>query len=84
MTREEILKLEPGPELDRLMAERVMGWEYDLLRDAWFKDGEGGIWAENWHPSTDIAAAWELIEALRRKGFIIDITGWPEDFIVKI
>ena len=27
MIREEILKLEPGPELDRLAAERVMGWE---------------------------------------------------------
>jgi len=27
MTREEILKLEPGPELDRLVAEKVMGWE---------------------------------------------------------
>jgi len=40
MTSEEILKMETGPELDRLVAERVMGWEYDLLRDAWFKDRE--------------------------------------------
>jgi len=61
MTREEILKLEAGPQLDRIIAERVMGWEYDLLRDAWFKDGEGEIWAENWHPSTDIKAAWEVL-----------------------
>ena len=27
MTREEILKLEPGPELDRVVAERIMGWK---------------------------------------------------------
>jgi len=84
MTHEETLKLEPGPKLDRLVAERVMGWEFDLLRDAWFKDGEGEIWAENWHPSTDIAAAWKVVKALREKGSVIDILSCPEDFTVKI
>jgi len=33
MTREEILKLEPGPELDRLVAERVKGWKRRLCED---------------------------------------------------
>jgi len=75
MTREEILKLEAGPQLDRIIAERVMGWEYDLLRDAWFKDGEGEIWAENWHPSTDIKAAWKVVENRRQWGWTWKMTG---------
>ena len=73
MTREEILKLEPSPELDRLVAERVMEWQEssdfaieketgDLfkidLSDSIFK----GLW--KWSPSTDIAAAWEVVNKL--------------------
>ena len=73
MTREEILKLEPSPELDRLVAERVMEWQEssdfaieketgDLLKidlsDSIFK----GLW--KWSPSTDIAAAWEVVNKL--------------------
>jgi len=83
MTREEILKLEPGPELDRLIAERVMGWK----NHEDFNFGPGGqIWRDKrvWSPSTDIATAWEVIETLREKKFVIDILGSLEDFIVKI
>jgi len=74
MTSEEILKMEAGPELDRLVAERVMEW--DEGKD--FGIGESGIVRyiregpkyfertkiEAWAPSTDIKAAWEVMERL--------------------
>jgi len=80
-TREEILKLEPGPELDRLVAERVMGWKEG--KD--FGVGESGIvWyiregpkyfertrIEAWSPSTDIAAAWQVVEKLANRGIVV-------------
>lgn len=54
MTREEILALEPGPELDRLIAERVMGWKLESdpeLPRAWLRyDSEQAkwVWAGWW------------------------------------
>lgn len=51
MTKQEILALQPGPETDRLVAEKVMGW--------------GGNSEELlWSPSGDIRAAWEVVQYL--------------------
>ena len=84
MTREEILKLEPGPELDRLMAEKVMGWKRTTEGAppgcAYWKDDDGFVRANetpggslNWNPSTDIAAAWQVVEKLASKGIVVVI-----------
>lgn len=58
-----------GPELDRLVAERVMGWGPCT-----------GVDLEQWHPSTDIAHAWEVVERVRGGiGFSIqrcEMLGW--------
>ena len=78
MTKEEILNMEPGPELDRLVAERVMGWrslkEYILI-------GEGGPFVSGvyydgklWSPSIDIAAAWEVIRRCNELGWAFELT----------
>lgn len=69
MTREEILKLEPGFELDRLVAEKVMGWEegYEFVCDGWgllYYVNFGLERKRPWSPSTNIATAWEVIEHL--------------------
>ena len=87
MTRDEILALKPGRELDALVAEKVMGW-----RKKTFPGGGGGYTAwvdENkkamklisnftmietcyrcdyFRPSTDIAAAWEVVEKMLERG----------------
>jgi len=109
MTRAEILRLEPGPELDQLVAERVMGWHLPddpELPKAWMKkDPESrtgevwvGWWAEEppvekdpdtleeyipsawllaghkiWSPSTDIAAAWEVVKKMLDSGWGCEI-----------
>jgi len=85
MTREEILRMEAGSELDQLIAERVMEWKEGQKTLLSRRCGVG-ILGEKALPrySTDIAAAWEAVEALREKEFVIDILGSLEDFIVKI
>jgi len=65
MTREEILKLEPGPELDRLVAEQVMRWRLDEDWQEWFDaQGHSQGWQEDFKPSADIAAAMEVVNKL--------------------
>ena len=74
--------LEPGPELDALVAEKVMGWEVTRRDHPMLEGGEQVIHAKDadgalraviwdianyprslwWHPSTDITAAWEVVE----------------------
>lgn len=66
----------PGIELDALVAEKVMGWASpaeggwlgnEKIRPhqmAW-RSREGVTlhsYKETWHPSTDIAAAWDVVE----------------------
>lgn len=58
-----------GPELDKLVAEKVMGWE--ICGDKWkgFPNTVGNarptIHARNWCPSTNIAHAWDVVEFMR-------------------
>ena len=84
VTREEILQLQPGPKTDQLVAEKVMGWKQEEI---WL-DFEGRLWrkvgcanpneplyvyAGPWSPSTDIAAAWEVVEALVSRGWHFEL-----------
>ena len=95
LTREEIMNMKPGRELDALAAEKVMGW-----RKKTFPGGGGGFTAwvdENekvmklisnstmsetcyrcdyFRPSTDIAAAWEVVEKMSEQ--------WPQYQLAKI
>jgi len=73
MTRDEVMALEAGPELDALVAEKVMGWHRAACSN-WTERRSGQPWldvdslsAANpfWSPSTDIAAAWEVVEKVR-------------------
>lgn len=68
-----INELKPGRELDALVAEKVMGWARIIMADQAWADV-----SNNWHSdymgtvggkrtviplfSTDIAAAWEVVE----------------------
>lgn len=69
MNKEQILKMQVGRELDDLVAEKVMG--YEIERFSFTYDGyseESTIWlrAESkYNPvpfSTDISAAWKVVE----------------------
>jgi hypothetical protein len=50
-------------EIDRLVAEKVMGWKADF-RDDVYENSPRRWLVSGWRPSTDIAAAWEVVEKL--------------------
>jgi hypothetical protein len=53
--------VEPGLELDTLVAEKVMGWTRIGGHYAWATiEGETRTW-KGFQPSTDISAAWEVV-----------------------
>lgn len=74
MTKDEILKMEAGRELDALVADRVMGWKSTGGRHLAWEKGNGLItwedssWGNGFRPSTEIYAAWEVVEKFFRKG----------------
>lgn len=66
--------MSPGPELDRLIAEKVMGWNHyaQFPGECQFMDDHEGCWWEtktsgqpvadlSWSPSTDWRAAGEVL-----------------------
>lgn len=58
--------MKPGRELDALVAEKVMGLtssEVEIHRQFWLD----GCFSNLPHYSTDIAAAWEVVEKLTSK-----------------
>ena len=73
MTKDEVLNVEAGREMDALVAERVMGWS----RSRWApidsllppKDDKKRIEGHTYYVplfSTDIAAAWEVVEEMNK------------------
>ena len=65
-----------GRELDALVAEKVMGWKVDNEHPyTTYYDGIDfmGSNCEDdqayWSPSTDIAAAWQVVEKMRERGY---------------
>lgn len=71
--------MKPGRELDALIAEKVMGWTWDE-KSAWSPSGSkwsrkvpGKVILDEWgwllHYSTDICAAWEVVEKMSQIGF---------------
>jgi len=66
MTREEIKEMKPGKELNLLVSEEVMRWlrpkDPVLTTEAWLTF---------FRPSTDIAAAWRVVEEMHKKLFSV-------------
>lgn len=68
----DIDSLEAGPELDRLVAERVMGW--NLVDLTWYCNGNPTLYHNYypdpdcgelpWNPSENISAAWKVAEEI--------------------
>src|SRR4030042_3346242 len=86
MTKDEILNMPAGREMDALIAEKVMGWKISLIDltygGRWenIETGElmGGI--QYWNPSENISAAWEVVEKMKSEGWeiLIQWANWNE------
>jgi hypothetical protein len=81
-------ELVAGRELDALVAERVMGWQVDTDKEGyWCNDAGWTGWLvpeseadaryeqdRCWRPSTDITAAWQVVEHIKERegcGFFV-------------
>jgi hypothetical protein len=97
MTKDEIVNMPAGRELDRVIAGKVMGWEKEIAiqtggaRIIYFKDGDKIRTIEptsygSFQPSTDIAASWDVVnKIIEDAGKDIEIkTVFCRDFNVKI
>jgi hypothetical protein len=86
MTREEILAMEPGHKLDALVAEKVMRWtkegNYWLSHTCRIRTWEQTSYP-GFQPSTDISAAWEVVESLRDKWYYLEIRTCADDWVVQ-
>lgn len=80
MTRDDILNMPAGRELDLLIALKVMGWEHNSLGDAWIREGEPWVGCDEFQPSVDIAAAWEVVERLKELGVYLTICTLENDY----
>lgn len=67
-------EMEAGPEMDRAIAERVMGWHargFDGKWHDWYDQHEFVRGLSRWQPSTNIAHAWEVLTAIRQRLFSV-------------
>jgi hypothetical protein len=76
----DIDKLEAGQALDQLVAEKVMGWTLKKIGDhrvwgqtGWAPAGNYTTGEKVFAPSTDIAAAWEVVERLNKLHIDVDV-----------
>lgn len=74
-----------GTETDRLVAEKVMGWTWDKYKRVYrINPNDNSLFGTGWgddespngyfEPSTDIKAAWEVMDKLNERGFDVNIT----------
>lgn len=70
----ESTELEPR-ELDVLVAEKVMEWEYKTYWLGWFPPNGDFAYLDQIPPfSTDMAAAWQVVEKLQELGWHLILT----------
>lgn len=90
ISREEILAMPAGRELDELVIAKVMDWDkVDEGRMSeplytWYSTKNGvrfDVTAKAWtfNPSQSISAAWEVVEKMKSDGWSVSITTWGND-----
>lgn len=73
---DEVNKMEPGEDFDKLIAEKVMGWLPHFRNTAFYVDADKvNSVVESHHcsvsafcPSEEIEDAWMIVEAMRKRG----------------
>lgn len=88
-TREQILNMPAGRELDALVAEEVMGWkrrvDFDLVEDTdvLARYEPFSMEVREFHPSSDISAAWEVLNHLIKLGAEVNV-GFYKEWVCSI
>jgi hypothetical protein len=93
MKLSEIMAMEAGPELDKLVAEKVMGWRIHSRATAFYVDADkvddiivGPSYRDKyeWNPSRDIATAFEVVGNLPSMGLLMEIKQYDDGFLAVI
>ena len=98
MNREQILAMGQGRELDALVAENVMGWHTfsPIDPDCDHSVGVNGYRRnfafdpndDKYKPfplfSTDISAAWKVVEKIQESGCCVEVGGYTNEFSANI
>lgn len=79
MTREQINAMEAGREMNDAIARHVMQFERTPDDDGWFINYRG-VEIPSIAPrySTDLAAAWLVVERLTQKGYGVSVDTFPD------
>jgi SAM-dependent MidA family methyltransferase len=84
VNKEEMLEMKAGKELDALVIEKVMRWKND---GEWLTDittFPGLRLVEDFKPSTDMTAAWEVLEEMQSEGIYLDIRTYADFYMVEV
>lgn len=67
LTREQIMQMPAGHEMDHLVAERVMGWTFvhQVPVEQWHDNRGNRVANVFWSPSTNIAEAWDVMARIK-------------------
>ena len=83
ISRDEMLRLSAGREMDLLVAEHVMGWQIETdqtklkrlshyvsrpSESIWWRDPQGGWQVDPPRYSSDIGTAWQVVSAMSQRG----------------
>ena len=71
------MTIQAGPELDRLIVEKVMGWSKALAKNGkdigLFHNGTENVWGFTFRPTVNLPQAFEVIARLMFLGFFLTI-----------
>jgi hypothetical protein len=96
-SKKEISQLSAGREIDVLVAEQIMGWQIEtdepklkrlqqyFSRDEhprWWRAPEGGWYSDPLSYSSDIAAAWQIVESMNSRGQFLFLSQSNEEYDV--
>jgi len=94
-SRKQITQLSASREIDVLVAEQIMGWQIEtdepklkrlqqyFPRDEhrrWWRAPEGGWYCDPPSFSSDIAAAWQIVESMNSRGQFLFLSQCPEEY----
>src|SRR5262245_49929072 len=78
--RRDVRRMSESDDLVRAVAIEVMGWTITHSERSptvwWYSKPKGSVHEHEWHPDTDIADAWIVIERMRELGYY----GWVDWF----
>lgn len=96
-SRKEIMQLSAGREIDVLVAEQIIGWQIEtdepklkklqgyFSRDEerrWWRAPDGGWYCDPPPYSSDMAAAWQIVESMNSRGQFLFLSQSAEEYKV--